>query len=174
MVIRRRQARAETRKAVGSALVRLAVFSALAAAVFTWIFGILLVRGSAMAPTMGDGDVALFSRLPRQLSTGDVIVYELPTGELAAGRVVAQAGDTVEVTEQGELKVNGTVRQPPVSGEATLPTDGGPAYPLALSDGQVFVLGDGRAEATDSRSLGPLGVSEVRGTLLALLRLRGI
>jgi signal peptidase I len=68
--------------------------------------------------------------------------------------------------------VNGA-EQPSPTGEVTLPGSADVVYPLSLGDGQYFVLGDGRAQAVDSRELGPIGTNEVEGKVIALLRLRG-
>ena len=125
-----------------------------------------------MEPSVGDGDVALFYRLIDSLEADDLVVYQA-AGHQLVGRVVAQPGDTVEVLGNGEFLVNGAA-QPSPNGEETLPSDSGPAYPLTLGDGQYFVLGDGRTQAVDSRQVGPIGVNEVEGKVIAVLRLRGI
>lgn len=138
------------------------------------MFGLVIVRGSGMEPTSGDGDVALTFRLAGALQAQDLIAYEGPeAGTLLVGRVIAQPGDTVEVTGDGEVRVNGGV-QPSPANEETQPDESGPSYPLTLGDNEYFVLGDGRAEAVDSRSLGPIGINEVEGKVIALLRLREI
>ena len=127
-----------------------------------------------MDPTMGDGDAVLYFRPMGSLAADDIVVYRGDSGEQQIGRVVALPGDAVEVTREGALMINGS-EQPPVStGVVTLPSDGGPSYPLTLGEGEYFVLGDGRTRAVDSRQLGPIGVNEVEGKVIALLRLRGI
>lgn len=143
------------------------------ATLLSLVFGVDLVRGAGMEPTMGDGDVVLFYRLSSDLQADDLVFYDNGSGEQVIGRVVAQPGDTVEVTEEGEFLLNGT-RQPSLQSEVTLPGDSGPSYPLTLAEGEYFVLGDGRSDAVDSRELGPIGSDEVEGVVMALLRLRGI
>ena len=126
-----------------------------------------------MSPASGDGDVALTYRLEQAYSANDVIVYRAQSGQQLIGRVVALPGDVVEVTEDGTFKVNGNA-QPSLNGQSTAPAESGPAYPLALGEGQYFVLGDDRMQAVDSREVGAIGINVVEGKVVALLRLRGI
>ena len=126
-----------------------------------------------MEPTSGDGDVALFDRLNRDIAADDVLVYRSGEGEQLVGRVVALPGDTVEVTDDGTFEVNGSA-QPSPTGEVTQPGEDGPTYPLTLGDNEYFVLGDSRLQAVDSREVGTVGINEVEGKVIALLRLRGI
>lgn len=172
-VIQRRRGGVEARRALLGAVLKLLVALGAGAALLSLVFGVGLVRGAGMEPTMGDGDVVLFYRLSSDLQADDLVVYDNGSGEQVIGRVVAQPGDTVEVTEEGDFLLNGT-RQPSLQGEATLPSDSGPSYPLTLAEGEYFVLGDGRSDAVDSRELGPIGSDEVEGVVMALLRLRGI
>ncbi|MGN0076321.1 MAG: signal peptidase I [Parafannyhessea sp.] len=170
-VIRRRKARANAGATVRGAVARLLLVVVALTLVFRFAFGIARVSGSGMRPTAGDGDLALFARFDRSLKSDDVVTYEAD-GKLQLGRVVAQAGDTVEVTSDGKLLVNGS-EQPEKFGQSTTPGSG-VSYPLKLKDGQYFVLGDGRSTVTDSRVLGPIGSTEVEGKVVAILRLRQI
>lgn len=154
-------------------MAKAAVFAAALAALFTWVFGLAVVQGSGMKPTSGDGDVVLFDRLSRDIAADDVIVYHDDEGQQLVGRVVALPGDTVEVTDDGTFEVNGN-EQPSPTGEETQPGASGETYPLTLQKDEYFVLGDSRMQAVDSRETGPIGITEVEGKVIALLRLRGI
>ena len=70
-------------------------------AVLHFAFGVVRVSGSGMRPTAGDGDLALFARFGGTPKSDDVVAYEAD-GKLQLGRIVAQAGDTVKVTDDGE------------------------------------------------------------------------
>lgn len=168
-VIRRRKARANAWSTARGAITRLVIVIAALVAVFHFAFGVVRVSGSGMRPTAGDGDLALFARFGGTPKSDDVVAYEAD-GKLQLGRIVAQAGDTVKVTDDGELLINGS-EQPEKFGQSTTPGSG-VSYPLKLKDGQYFILGDGRSTVTDSRTLGPIGSTEVEGKVVAILRLR--
>lgn len=171
-VIEKRIRRVDAYQTFLGAAAKVAVFAAAAYALFAFVFGVARVQGDGMKPTAGDGDVALVYRLDSGLKVDDLVVYEVD-GKKLVGRVVARPGDEVEVTSDGELKVNGTV-QPSITGERTEPGSSGAAYPITLGEGEYFILGDGRTSATDSRDVGTVGVNEVTGKVIALLRLRDI
>lgn len=162
------EAFATARSACIKVLIALGVLLALG----TWVFGVYRVTGNAMKPTAGDGDLALTYRVFGGLEADDVVVYRVGQTE-AMGRVVAQPGDTVEVTSDGVFKVNGAA-QPSLTGASTPQSGDALSYPLTLGEGQYFVLADARGNATDSRELGVIGNNEVEGKVVALLRLRQI
>lgn len=170
--IARRKARRDARSTLAGALAKLLVFALAIWVLFTWVFGLFRVTGSGMEPTAGDGDLALTSRIVESLQADDVVVYTVD-GSQTIGRVIAQPGDTVEVTQDGELKINGAT-QPAEYGLKTSPQAESVTYPLTLGEGEYFVLADGRESAKDSRTYGPIGINEVEGKVVALLRLRGI
>ena len=171
-VIARRKARHDARSTLTGAIAKLLVFALAIGVLFTWAFGLFRITGSDMEPTAGDGDLALTSRVAQSIQADDVVVYQVD-GERTVGRVIAQPGDTVEVTQDGEIKINGAL-QPLEYGLKTFPQPSGPSYPLTLGAGELYVLADGRGSARDSRTYGPIGISEVEGKVVALLRLRGI
>ena len=172
-MIARRRAHAEALNVFWGATAKAVVFVAVVAALFTWVFGLVVVRGEGMSPSAGDGDLALTTRIVDKIAASDLLVYKDSNGDQYVGRVVAMPGDTVEVRSDGTFAVNGA-EQPSPTGEVTLPGSADIGYPLTLGDGQYFVLGDGRTQAVDSRELGPIGTNEVDGKVIALLRLRGI
>ena len=72
---------------------------------------------------------------------------------MQARRVLAAAGDEVDITEEG-LFINGSLQQEHDIYEETIRYVTGIEFPLMVGEGQVFVLGDGRENAIDSRVYG--------------------
>lgn len=143
---------------------------ALAVLVFFRLFGIRVVNGSGMFPAATDGDLVLGYR-EFTLRKNDAVFYTV-NGREYMGRVAAKGGDSVDITAEGILYVNGT----PQTGEITYPT-----YPpedwaghTMVPEGFVFVLGDYRTHTTDSRQLGLIPIENVTMKAAALLRHRGI
>ena len=104
--------------------------------------------------------------IPREWLTG-----EYP-GQRRFGRVVAADGDVVNIGDTGSLIVNGTTQ----GGEIMFPTElrGDLEYPYRVPEGCVYVLGDYRTNATDSRDFGPIPLEDVEGKLFTILRRRGL
>ncbi len=139
-----------------------ALFAAAVTLVFLFVIGISRVSGNSMEPTLHDGQPVVFLRLQRDYSRGDVAAVRTPAGEWIVKRVVAVAGDTVDIAG-GFVTVNGEA-----VGSAAGPTEesGFSGYPLLLKSGQIFVLGDNSAASVDSRTYGPLAVSQTRGKIV--------
>lgn len=138
---------------------------------FTQVFGFLRIEGNAMRPTAGDGDLVLTTRF-FSLESDDLVVYQLD-GKSTLGRVVAQPGDTVEITSDGDLKVNGNVQASVTQGNTSQGSLAG-QYPITLGEGQYFILNDSRDDTADSRQSGAIGLDGIDGKVIALLRIRGI
>jgi signal peptidase I len=152
-----------------------------------------------MWPTIAPGDFLVSRTvLPNQtLKRGEVVMYAKPgtVGLLFTSRVAAVAGDTIELNGN-ELRVNGapvSVRKlcPAITTEdgdlGTLLAEGRVSEPrhfvlfsdargsgwsqdrIVVPAGHVFLLGDNRANADDSRRFGPLPVADVARAPLYVL-----
>ena len=73
--------------------------------IFTFLYGIVRINDVSMKPAIKDGDLVMYYRLDKRFVSGDVAVFE-DNGRNTTGRVVAVAGDTVDITKDG-LKING-------------------------------------------------------------------
>ncbi|MFR8353110.1 MAG: S26 family signal peptidase [Blautia obeum] len=45
---------------------------------------------------------------------------------------------------------------------------------MTVGEGQIFVLGDNRPEASDSRIYGCINIKDVKGKAIAVIRTRGL
>ena len=101
------------------------------------------------------------------------MVFE-KNGEQYVGRIVANPGDTVEVTDQATLVVNGSTVLENDIYYTTPKYDDGPAYPITLAQDEYFILCDYREGARDSRYFGPVKTSEVKGKVITVIRRSGL
>lgn len=137
----------------------------------TQVFLITQVKGNAMFPALKDGDLLIAFRMQQDYAKKDVIVYTVD-GETHIGRIVARATDVVMMDQSGNLLVNGTNQ----TGEIMYPSYAKEAcsYPLAVPEDHVFVLGDYRTQAEDSRDFGPISMDDVQGKIITIVRRRGL
>lgn len=140
--------------------------------VFTFLYGLHRNTDPAMDPAIRDGDLVLFYRLDKTYAAGDTLLLEYD-GQRQVRRVVATAGDTVDITEDG-LMINGALQQEPKIYQETYPYADGVTFPLTIGEGQVFVLGDARENATDSRIYGAVNTKDTLGKVITILRRRNI
>ena len=153
-------------------LVKLLMVAAVFAILLFFVFGIMRCPDLSMSPAVKDGDLVIYYRLDKSYAANDVIVVDMD-GELSVRRVVAVAGDTVDITEDG-LVVNGAMQQEANIYEETNRYEEGVDFPLTVREGQVFVLGDSRENSTDSRIYGPVDIHETKGKVMTIIRRRGI
>ena len=167
---------------VRSLAVRLAVFAAVLWVLLTQVYlvGFLLftqvlflgrMSGNEMFPAVKDGDLVLGCRLEKDYAKNDVVVYER-SGTLRVGRVLARGGDIVTLSESGVVEVNGSAQ----GGGILYPTYPKSllSYPYAVPEDSVFILGDCRTQAEDSRDFGPVQCSAVKAKVITLIRRRGL
>lgn len=144
----------------------LIIAAGLIALLFSFVIGVSFIDGKSMYPSLDDGDLVIYSRLDRDVHYGDVVALQLPSGEKYVKRVVAEAGDTVDI--RGNIFY---LNDEPLDDMATLEEQGSVTYPLTIEDGDVFTLGDNRPESIDSRFFGGVNVRQIQGTLK--LRIHG-
>ena len=163
-------------RALRSFLFKTVALAAVVYVLFFHIVGITMMPTRDMYPRLDAGDLLLYYRLEQNPKAQDIIVFEKVTtkGEEAktlALRVVAAPGDTVEVTEEGGLKVNGHTL---VESNIFYPTkpyeEGITEYPLKLGDGEYFVMADQRNGGMDSRYFGAVKIEEIKGVVITILR----
>lgn len=137
--------------------------------VFSFIFGLHVAANEDMYPRISAGDLLLYYRLDKDCAASDVIVFQ-KNGVTYTGRVVAIAGDSVEITKDGHVKINGSVQSEDKIFYQTPQYGSYVKYPLKLGAGQVFVLCDYREGAKDSRYFGAVNTSEIKGKVFTDLR----
>jgi signal peptidase I len=140
--------------------------------VFTFIYGLHRVTDADMTPAVKDGDLVIFYRLDRDYTANDLLLLSF-RGQRRVARVIATRGDTVDITENG-LTVNGAFQQELNIYEKTRRYADGAKLPVTLGEAQVFVLGDSRENATDSRIYGAVNTKDTLGTVIAVIRRRNL
>jgi len=129
------------------------------------------VSSHSMTDTLLPGDLVLVDKVVYARagpSRGDVICFTSPTGggRDFFGRVIALGGETLELRE-GLVFIDGA-RNPldePYVARTTREDFG----PVVVPEGCLFVMGDNRVDARDSRIWGPLDAGLVLGRVAGVL-----
>ena len=148
---------------------RALIFIFLIWVLFFFIIGFATMPSGDMYPRIDGGDLLLFYRLDKDVRAQDVIVFTKDDVRYV-GRVVAKAGDTVEITDGENLVVNGNTMIESNIFSSTPRYEGFVDYPLKLGPDECFVLADHRQGGVDSRFFGPVSKSEIAGTVISVLR----
>ncbi len=134
------------------------------------------VEGASMETTVLPDQYVLIDKLTTHwapYARGDIVVLDPPAQYRGAKdvpfikRVIGLPGDHVQLKD-GTVWVNGTALDEPyvfAEGGVRQPTEPTPgsASEWLVPEGDVFVMGDHRQASADSRSFGPIEISQVIG-----------
>ena len=151
---------------------KIGVILLVGAALFTFVYGAHYNLDAGMNPAVKDGDLVIYYRWDTSYVAGDLTVVSYQ-GQDQVRRVVAVAGDTVDITERG-LEINGSLQQERDIYAETIRYAEGIELPITLQEGEVFVLGDARENVTDSRIYGAVHTEDTRGTVITIMRRRNL
>ncbi len=136
----------------------------LVAILFAFFIRIVGVDGDSMNDTLIDGDHLIISKAFYTPQRGDIVVVTRENNTPLIKRVIAVAGDTIEINPYTyEVKLNGAVIDEPYVHYNTLTYD--VKEPITVPKGHVFVMGDHRDNSFDSRksALGCIPVDNIIG-----------
>ena len=147
--IKRVRYKKQYRSVMKSTIYMLITVAAAAILVATLWLPVLQIYGSSMAPTMENGDIVL-SLKSSDFQQGDVVAFYY-NNKILVKRVIACAGEWVDITEDGTVYVNGEALSEPYVLEKSF-GDTNIELPYQVPDGKVFVIGDHRSTSVDSRN----------------------
>jgi len=140
--------RARYRKLLRSTVRTLTVTAAVAILAVTLWLPVLRIVGSSMAPSLTEGDILVCIR-DRTPEPGELVSFYLGN-RLLVKRCIAGPGQQVEITEAGQVRVDGELLAEPYLAAAA-PGEGDVPLPCVVPEGQFFCLGDNRETSVDSR-----------------------
>lgn len=148
-----------------STIYALITVAAMAVLVATLFLPVLQIYGSSMTPTLNDGNIVL-SVKAGEFEKQDVIAFYY-NNKILVKRVIARAGEWVNIDEEGNVSVNGEILDEPylqnkALGECDL------ELPYQVPEGRLFVMGDHRSVSVDSRSsaIGCVAEEQIVGKLV--------
>ena len=135
--------------AVRSTIFTLVTVAAVAVLVAVLLLPVLQIYGSSMSPTLTDGNIVV-SVKGSGMNTGDVVAFYY-NNKILIKRVIATAGDWVDIDADGTVYVNNVkIDEPyvtePAFGECDI------ALPYQVPESRIFVMGDHRSVSVDSRT----------------------
>jgi len=142
------------------------------ALLFIFLFGATQVNDASMAPAVREGDIVFFQRIATEIDVASLVVVRYDE-RTQVRRVVAVGGDEVDITADG-LVINGLLQLEMHIFEETTQFVEGITFPLIVPYGEVFILGDSRRSAQDSRIYDTVPVENILGSVVTVIRRRNL
>ena len=137
------------RSVIRSTVYVLLTVAAVAVLVATLLLPVLRIYGTSMTPSLKEGDIVV-SVKGASFERGDVVSFYY-NNKILVKRVIAFEGEWVNIDEDGNIYVNGTLLDEPYADEKAL-GECDIQLPYQVPEGRIFVVGDHRATSVDSRS----------------------
>lgn len=148
-VVKKHHERREYLRILRSTVASLLVVAAAAVIISMLFLPVLRVTGTSMTPTLHDDELVV-CRKRGSFQKGDIVAFYY-NNKILLKRVIATAGDVVDIKEDGTVIVNGkTLNEPYVDGKALGECD--IELPYQVPDERIFVMGDHRSTSVDSRT----------------------
>lgn len=133
------------------------------------VFGIMKAPSNDMTPRIDYGDLLLYFRLDNKFDINEVVIIK-KNDTIYLGRVIAVGGDTVDITDEANLVVNGNVINEPKIFYTTPRYEGYEEFPQTVPKGEYFILVDKREGGEDSRYYGTVTEKEIKGSVVTVIR----
>ena len=147
--LQRETERSEDRRDILKNVAFLAIFTAVILILENFVFPLSRVAGSSMEPTLYEKEL-LLGIVDHTPERGDIVTFRRDDLVLVK-RVIAVGGDSVTVSDDGTVSVNGEQLQESYVAEKAYGKTN-IEFPVTVPEGEVFVMGDHRSVSVDSRN----------------------
>lgn len=148
------------------------VIGAILAVIYLFIFSPHEVTGKSMEPNYHQGEFLLADKISikfKEQKRGDVVIFQFDDNTDYIKRVIAVAGETVEIKD-GLVYVNDTLLdESSYLSESTRTNSGrylSENIKFRVPDNMVIAMGDNRSFSADSRDFGPIMTNQIKGKVI--------
>ena len=163
--LRREQHRRNYRSTLLSTVSALVIVAAIAVLVSMLALPVLQVVGESMTPSLYQGEIVVAPK-GTVFQKGDIIAFYY-NNKILVKRVIANAGEWVNIDADGNVFINDVQLEEPYVSEKAL-GDCNIDLPYQVPEGRYFVMGDHRSTSVDSRNsaVGAIADEEIVGKIV--------
>lgn len=132
---------------------------------FGHFFQLVRYYGDGMQPALENGQTLLIAK-DAEIAEGDIVAFYY-NNKLLVRRVICTGGKQLSVDRDGTVRINDEVLDEPYVAEPSI-GQCNQAFPCYVPPNSVFVMGDNRAVAMDSRlkEIGTISADRILGKVL--------
>lgn len=130
-------------------VISIAIAVGIALIIKLFFIDFVVVQGPSMKPTLHQGQRLVLNKIEYKIGNpdyGDIVVLRYSPGVDYVKRVIAKGGDTIEIRDMKVYRNNKLLKEPYIS-----KTPYGDYPKTKIPKGKYFVMGDNRANSSDSR-----------------------
>ena len=147
--LRRVQHQRNYRRTLFSTVSILVTVAAVTILVAMLVLPVLQIVGESMTPSLYNGEITVALK-GSGFEKGDIIAFYY-NNKILIKRVIASAGEWVNIDQDGNVYINDVLLSEPYVAEKAF-GDTNIELPYQVPDGKIFVMGDHRATSSDSRN----------------------
>lgn len=155
-------------KTLRGTIYMLVTVAAAAVLIATLLIPVLQIYGDSMNPTLQAGDIVI-SVKSGNFQPGDMVAFYY-NNKILVKRVIASAGEWVDIDADGNVSVNGQQLEETYIGEKAL-GECDIELPYQVPESRIFVMGDNRGVSIDSRNtaVGCVAEEQIVGKIIMRL-----
>ncbi|MDO4287900.1 MAG: signal peptidase I [Eubacterium sp.] len=114
-----------------------------------FLFDFVMVQGSSMYPTLENGDRLIINKIEYKIGDpdyGDIIILNYSSSVEYVKRVIGKGGDTIAIRDQVVYRNGEALQEDYINTEPYEDFE-----EVTVPEGKYFVMGDNRANSSDSR-----------------------
>ncbi|WP_329886491.1 signal peptidase I [Pseudoramibacter faecis] len=130
-------------------IISIVVAVSVAVIIKLFLFDFVMVQGSSMYPTLKQSERLVINKLEYEIGEpdyGDIVVLRYSPGIDYVKRVIAKGGDTIEIKNMKVYRNGHLLKESYINKEPY-----GDFARVTVPAGKYFVMGDNRANSSDSR-----------------------
>lgn len=162
---KRQRKRLAIASSVARGIIAVLVVAVILLNVFTHVLQVVTYNGEGMEPSLSSGETLVLLRT-QNVEPGDIIAFYY-NNQVLVRRVICEGGDQVAIEPDGTVYVDGQALEEPYLKEPSV-GQCNLTFPYYVQAGSVFVMGDNRIVAMDSRlkEIGPIPEERIIGKVV--------